>query len=167
MEVAGSIPAGAIGPESHAREASSTARALPFPSGCWGIHGSVVTISTNSEQALLKAVFNNTSYVVSSVYVQLHTANPGAAGTTSVASNNTRKAVTFAAASGSNPASVVSNADAAWTSVPTAETYTHISLWDASTSGNHLWYGALSASVTVGVGDNFTIASGSLTVTLT
>jgi len=37
---------------------------------------------------------------------------------------------------------------------------------DALTGGNLLWYGPLSASVTVGTGDSFSITSGGLTLTL-
>jgi len=59
-----------------------------------------------------------------------------------------------------------SSADAIWTSVAAGETYTHISLWDASTAGNCIFTGPLSASKTVNAGDTFTIPSGQLTVSL-
>ena len=39
------------------------------------------------------------------------------------------------------------------------ETYSHWSLWDASTSGNCLWTGALSSSAAVTAGDTFQITS--------
>jgi hypothetical protein len=48
--------------------------------------------------------------------------------------------------------------------VSTTETYTHWSLWDALTSGNALWSGALSSSASVTAGDTFQITS--LTLTL-
>ena len=97
------------------------------------------------------------------VYVQLHTADPTDTGTTSVASNTSRQAATFAAAS--NPAgTMATSATLTWTSVPTAETYSHWSLWDASSAGNCLWTGALSSSAMVAVGDTFQITA--LTLTL-
>lgn len=101
---------------------------------------------------------------VSAVYVKLHTADPGEAGTTAAAANTTRVQATFG-----TPASAgaISNTAAVtWTNVPNAETYSHISLWDASSAGNCLGAGALSSSVTVAVGDNFTIAIGDLDITL-
>lgn len=120
-------------------------------------------ISTSLENSFLDCLGNASGFNVAAVYIQLHTADPGSAGTTAVAGNNTRKAVTFAAASSGSKAS---SADITWTNVSTAETYTHVSLWTASSNGTYLWSGALSASKTVAVGDTFTISSGSLTVGL-
>ena len=42
----------------------------------------------------------------------------------------------------------------------------HIGIWDASSSGNMLYYTALDASKTIATGDILKIAAGSLTVTL-
>lgn len=98
------------------------------------------------------------------VYVQLHTADPGEAGTTAVATESTRKLVTFAAASGGVASS---NSAASWTSVAGSETYSHFSIWDASTSGNCLIVGALGSPVAVTAGDNFEIASGDIDITVT
>lgn len=97
------------------------------------------------------------------VYVKLHTADPGAAGTTAPASNTTRAAVTFAAASGG---SKTSNADATWTSVPTTETYTHFSLWTASSGGTFLYSGTVTGGA-VTAGQDFKIPSGSLVANIT
>lgn len=103
------------------------------------------------------------------VYVLLHVGDPGEAGTANLATTTTKSgAVTFAVASGG---SASSNVDASWTSLTTADpdTLTHISLWDAATAGatgNCLYKGALTGSVVVNDGDDFTIPSGSLTVTL-
>ena len=96
-------------------------------------------------------------------WLQLHTADPTDAGTTSVASNSTRQSASWAAAS--NPAGTkATSATVTWTSVPAAETYSHWSLWDASTAGNCLWTGALASNATVAIGDTFQITS--LTLTL-
>lgn len=95
------------------------------------------------------------------LYIQLHTADPGAAGTTSVAASSTRQAVTFgAAASG---AIALSNSPA-FTGVST-ETITHISVWDASTAGNFQWSSALTASKTINSGDTLTFTSVGISIT--
>ena len=106
-----------------------------------------------------------TSYTApAAVYVQLHTANPGSVGTTSVSSVTTRQAATFAAASGGSIA--LSNTPS-WTSWAgtNGEVVTHISVWDATTSGNFLWSAALTASKTVNTRDTLTLNSASLTIT--
>lgn len=97
-------------------------------------------------------------------YVKLHTGDPGAAGTANAAANTTREQATFSAASGG---SLTNSADILWTSVPNAETYSHISVWDASSAGNFLYSTPLTASKTVAVGDNFDIPASDLVVNLT
>ena len=96
-------------------------------------------------------------------WVKLHTGDPGSAGTTAAAGETTRKQGTFSAA---GSASITTSADLVWTNVSTAETYSHVSFWDASTAGTFLGSAALTASKTVAVGDTFTIATGSLTVSV-
>ncbi len=120
-------------------------------------------ISTYLENKYLDCLVNASGFNIASVFVQLHTADPGTAGTTAVATNNTRKAITFAAAASGSKAS---NADVSWTSVPASETYSHISLWDASTVGNFLWSGALTAAKAVNSGDTFTLTSGQVTAAI-
>lgn len=96
-------------------------------------------------------------------WVQLHTAAPGAAGTTAVASNSTRKQVTEAAASGGSKAS---SADLVWTSVPAAETYSKFTRWTASTAGTFGLSGSVTANA-VAIGDTFSIVSGQMTTSVT
>lgn len=120
-------------------------------------------ISSYLSDKYLDCLVNASGFNVAAVYVQLHTGDPGSAGTANVAGNSTRKSVTFAAASAESKAS---NADITWTNVSTAETYAYVSLWDASSAGNYLWSGALTASKAVNAGDTFTISSGTLTVGL-
>ena len=114
-----------------------------------------MSISNYAESKLLDT-FGGTAFSVSNAYLKLHTADPGEDGTAAAASNTSRQAVTFAAASGG---SKTSNATVSWVSVPAAETYTHWSLWDAATAGNCLWTGALSSAATVAIGDTFQITS--------
>jgi len=122
-----------------------------------------MSISNYCELAILNAVGNNTSFAVTTPYIKLHIGDPGEDGTSNAAGETTRKSVSFAAAASG---SMASDADITWTSVSTAETYSHVSLWDHATAGNCLWVGALTASKTVAVGDTFTISSGSLTLSV-
>lgn len=96
-------------------------------------------------------------------WVQLHTASPGAAGTTAVATNNTRKQVTWNTSSGN---SLASTADASWTAVPATETYTFLTVWSAVTSGTFGFSGTVTNGA-VSSGNDFKIASGSLTASFT
>ena len=43
---------------------------------------------------------------------------------------------------------------------------THVELWDSFTTPVRIWYGALATAKTVNAGDDFVIAAGQLTVTL-
>lgn len=97
-------------------------------------------------------------------WVKLHLGDPGAAGAGNPAANTTRQQAAFAAASGGSGAT---NAALTWTSVPNAETYTHVSFWTASSAGTFLGSDDLATPRTVAIGDNFTIPSGSLTVAVT
>lgn len=115
-----------------------------------------MSISNYAELALLDTL-RNTSFAVAATYVKLHTGDPGEDGTANAATETTRKAVSFAAASAGSMASTGGAVE--WTSVPAAETFSHWSLWDASTAGNCLWTGALSSSATVAIADTFQITS--------
>jgi hypothetical protein len=111
--------------------------------------------------SFLDALGNATAYSEPGVYVKLHVGDPGAAGANNAAANTSRQLASFAAASGG---SMTTDADMLWSNVPNAETYSHVSLWDASTAGTYLGNQALAASKTVAVGDNFRIPAGSLTI---
>jgi hypothetical protein len=104
-------------------------------------------------------------------YIGLFTAAPGeTGGGTEVSTSGTayaRVAVTFTI-SGTAP---TQGANSATLDYPTATgsgfgTVTHAALFDASTSGNMLWYGALSASVAIAAGDIFRWAAGAFVLTL-
>lgn len=114
-----------------------------------------MSISNYAELAFLNSL-RGTAFSVATVYVKLHTADAGEDGTTAAASNTTRQAVSFSAASAG---SMASSATVTWTNVSATETYSHFSLWDASTAGNCLWSGALSSSASVTAGDTFQITS--------
>ena len=114
-----------------------------------------MSISNYAENKLLDTLRNQT-FSVTTAYVKLHTGDPGEDGTNNAATETTRKAVTWSAASSG---SMASSATLEWTNVSTTETYSHWSLWDTSTAGNCLWKGALSSSAAVTAGDTFQITS--------
>lgn len=93
---------------------------------------------------------------IATPYVKLHTGDPGSAGTSNAAAGDTtRKALTQSAASGG--AIAMSGTAPSWTNGGTSETITHISVWDASTSGTFLYSIALSASKAWASGDTLTL----------
>lgn len=107
------------------------------------------------------AVLNGTA-IPATLYVKLHTGNPGAAGTTAAATETTRKSFTRS----TSTAGTNSNAaDLAWTAVAGTEDYTHFTAWDASTSGNCWIVGTVTANP-VTAGDSFTIPAGDLDLSL-
>lgn len=121
-----------------------------------------MSISNYAELAILNAVGNATSFSVATPYIKLHVGDPGEDGTSNAAVETTRKAVSFAAAASG---AMASDADVVWTNVAGTEDFTHFSLWDASSGGNCLWTGTITANAVV-AGDSFTIAAGSLTLSL-
>lgn len=100
------------------------------------------------------------------VYVGLFTSAPtdSGGGTEVSGGGYARKAATFSAASGG---ATSNSADIAWDAA-TADwgTVTAVALFDASTTGNMLWHGSLTASKTINKDDDFTIASGELDVSI-
>lgn len=92
-------------------------------------------------------VMRSTSYTSFTPWLKLHTGDPGSAGTANASAETTRKQLTFAspAGTGSSAATAVT-----WTSWSAgSETITHVSLWDASTSGNFKMSAALASSLSV------------------
>lgn len=107
-------------------------------------------------------VYKNTAYTgIATVYVKLHTADPGAAGATAASAVTTRQLVTW----GTTSAGSLSATSIPAFTMTTTETITHLSLWDASTAGNFLESAALSSSVPVINGSTLTV--GTLTLSFT
>ena len=100
----------------------------------------------------------------SNVYLALHTADPGEAGSGAEVSGNgySRQAVTFAAASSGSAAS--NSVEEFTASGGSFGTVSHFGIWDASSSGNLLYYGALTASKVIADGDTLRFASGAITI---
>jgi hypothetical protein len=121
-----------------------------------------VSISNYLENIILDHILRNQAFTPpSTVYVALHTADPGETGASEVTGGSyARQAVTFGAASGG----AVSNTGAINFPAMPAVTVTHASLWDASTAGNCLWTGALAASKVINSGDTPTFPIGDIDV---
>jgi len=116
-----------------------------------------MSISNYAELKILEHTTGTTAWTIpSDVYVKLHTGDAGEDGTSNAASEATRKVASWAAASSG---SIATDATLEWTNVAATETYSHWSLWDALTSGNCLWTGALSSSAAVTAGDTFQITT--------
>lgn len=123
------------------------------------------------ENELLDHTLKNLAFTSpAAVYVALATAsfaddNSGTANEISTTGTAyARQAATFAAASGGSAST------SATITYPTATanwgTITHFGIYDASTAGNLLYHGALTASKIINSGDTFEIQAGNLTVTL-
>lgn len=119
-------------------------------------------LSAYLANAFLDSVGNATAFSVSTAYVKLHVADPGANGTANPATETTRKSVSFAAASGG---ALASDAAISWTNIAGSEDATYFTAWDASTAGNFLFSGTITGNPYT-AGDTYTIPSGSLTVSL-
>ena len=111
----------------------------------------------------LDALGNNDTFAVTNVYVKLHVGDPGAAATANAATETTRKEASFSAASSG---ALTSDAALTWTNIVGSQDATHFSAWDNLTAGNFLFSGTITANAYT-AGDTFTIASTSLTVSLT
>jgi len=111
----------------------------------------------------LDALANNTSYAVAQVYIKLHTGDPGAAGRANAATETTRKAASFGAASAG---AITSDADISWTNTSGSQDPPHFTAWDNLTAGNFLFSGTITANPYT-AGDTYTISSGNLSASLT
>ena len=101
-------------------------------------------------------------------YVALYTAAPSdsGGGTEVSGSGYSRQAVTFDAAS--SPGGTTSNTGAVsfTASGGSFGTVTHIGIFDASSGGNLLWHGAMTASKTVADGDTLEFSIGNIDLTI-
>lgn len=124
-------------------------------------------ISNYLENALINVTLRGVAFTApTTIYLGLFTTDPTDAGTGTEVSGGSyaRRAITFNAPSNGVAASA---ADVLFP-IATANwgTITHIGLYDASTSGNLLYHGQLTASKTIQTDDQFKIVAGDITVTL-
>ena len=119
--------------------------------------------AVNTADKLLNTIGRTgTTFTAGSLYVKLHTGDPGATAATAASAVTTRYAVTFSASSAGSMA--LTSMGGTW-SMTATETISHISLWDAATSGNFLWSVALTASKSVINGDTLSLSSLTLAFT--
>lgn len=122
-----------------------------------------MTVGLSSAQAnAILNIYRATNITApATIYVKLHTGDPGASAAANASAVTTRNAIVFAAPSGN--AIALSTLSAF--SMTTSETITHISLWDASTAGNFLQSIALTSGVPVINGSSLTFSSVSVNYT--
>lgn len=114
--------------------------------------------ATNTINVWLNWFRGTNATAPTALYIKLHTADPGSAGATAAAAGSTtRVVVTEAAPSGS--AIAMTGTAPSWTNGGTSETLSHISIWDASTSGNFLASAALSSTQAWVSGNVFTLST--------
>lgn len=96
-------------------------------------------------------------------WIKLHVGDPGSAGTANPATETTRKQATW----GTVTAGAFSNTAALdWAAVAGSEDFSHFTAWSASTAGTFGFSGTITANP-VTAGDNFQIAIGQLTTSVT
>ena len=119
------------------------------------------------EQKILEHTFRNTAYTSpTTVYVGLLSAAPtdSTAGTELSGNSYARQACAFDAFSGGKSVANTS-AETFTASGGSWITITHFGVYDASTGGNLLIHGALTASKAVATGDILRIATGDMDIT--
>lgn len=122
-------------------------------------------LGSATAQAILNELCNAGTWTVpTSFWVKLHLGDPGAAGATSPASNTTRQLASFSSAAAAGTITTI--VDVTWTSVSATESYSHVSFWDASTGGVLLATDNLEVTRGLTAGDNFTIATGDIDISL-
>lgn len=121
-------------------------------------------VSTYLADKWLAWLAGNAETAPTGLYVQLHTADPGTAGTTAVSSVTTREALTFGTASAGAMASSNTPTWATWAGT-NAEVDTDMSVWDASSSGDFLDSITFTSSVTMYTGDTLEITSVNISFT--
>lgn len=129
----------------------------------------MAALSDHSEALLLDWLMTTGSATRPTAwYVALYTAAPSdSGGGTEVSGNGySRQAVTFAAAT--SPGGTTSNTGAVSFTASGGDwgTITHIGIHDASSGGNLLWHGAMTASKTVADGDTLQFSTGNIDLTI-
>jgi hypothetical protein len=110
---------------------------------------------------LLKSLKGEAPTTYSKVWIQLHTGDPGSAGTANVAGESKRKEATLTGTATLSNSGVVK-----WTEVSTAETYKYFSVWSAESGGTFIGKEPLEAEKAVSAKDHAEFAAGTLTLTI-
>ncbi len=123
-----------------------------------------MALSTSARDQLVNKLYRNTDFTSPvTVYVSLHSSDPGITGAGEIAGGSySRKAITFSAPSGG----IVSNSSLIEFQGMPAVTVTHLGLWAAASGGQFLMGGSANATKTYGVGDTCQIKASTLTAGL-
>jgi len=117
-------------------------------------------LSPTVANGFLNALCRATNYTAPvAIFVQLHVADPGAAGTANLATETTRKAITFGSVAAGG--SIANTAAVTWTVIAGSQDASHYSLWDAASGGNFLGSGLINANAYT-AGDTYTMAIGAV-----
>jgi hypothetical protein len=129
----------------------------------------MAALSDHAENLLLNWLMTTDSVTRPTAwYVALYTAAPNDAGGGTELSGNgySRQSMTVTTASGTG-GTTSNSADITFTaSGGDWGTVTHIGIHDASTGGNLLWHGVLTASKTVADGDTLQFSTGNIDLTI-
>lgn len=97
------------------------------------------------------------------VYLQMHTAAPGAAGTATISAQTARSQASFAAAAGG--AIALTGTLPSW-SITATEAINFVTVWDSATAGagDFMWSAALASTKNVESGDTLTLTTCGLSI---
>jgi hypothetical protein len=116
-----------------------------------------------ASSALLNLIFSDSRFRVERAWVQLHTGPAGDSGEENPAAGMNRLPVV----TGPAQDGIVSTTEpAVWVNCPSADTFTHASIWTAPVDGDCLWVAPLPVLRPVKQGDTFEIPAGALTASL-
>ncbi|MFG3585114.1 hypothetical protein [Streptomyces sp. NPDC047990] len=102
---------------------------------------------------------------VAGTFAQMHTGDPGAAGTSNVSVGSTTRNSFVFSSSSSGSALTLATPPSAWTNGGTSETLTHVSLWSASSGGTFLGSGPLASNKPWASADTFTLTTLGVSIT--
>lgn len=133
----------------------------------------MAALSDYAERKILDHLFKNTTFTSPSAYIALFTTDPSDSDSGSEVSGNGYARVQIdtlmgSAASSSDVTSITNSSAITFAAASGGSfgTITHIGIYDASTSGNLLAHGQLTASKQIDDGDQFQINTGNLTITI-
>lgn len=118
------------------------------------------TVSSYLRPLILDKILKNANFTVTNAYMSVHTANPGTTGTSEVSALSGRVLISGTGTLQAPSLSVntwtaewISVSGLGWDDMPDV-VYSYIGLWDAVSSGNFLFGGALSTPVTTSGGNS-------------
>lgn len=126
--------------------------------------GAAIASLSNFEEANLSKAWNNEAPTkAATMWVKLHTGDPGEDCTANAATETTRVQVALEEAGNG----VWTNKeDLFWEGVAATEEVSHVSVWDDESAGNPRIYGELTSKEALTEGKDARIKAGSLTLTL-